>query len=48
MCVVLKELGVECVLVEGVLDEKSSVPQFDADCVRSAMHRIISQSHTLE
>ncbi|KAI0726018.1 UPF0052-domain-containing protein [Fomitopsis betulina] len=42
------ELGVECVQVKGMLDDKSDVPQFDADCVRSAMRRIISQSHSFE
>lgn len=30
------------------MDEKSGVPQFDAECVRSAMRRIISQSNILE
>lgn len=48
MSVVPQELGVECVQVKGMLDDKSDVPQFDADCVRSAMRRIISQSHSFE
>ncbi|TFY60593.1 hypothetical protein EVJ58_g5048 [Rhodofomes roseus] len=41
-------LGVECVQAKGTLDEKSGVPQFDADCVRDAMRRIIAETEVRE
>lgn len=37
-------MGVKCVKVNGVYDEKGSLPKFDAQCVRTAILDILTAS----
>ena len=35
-------MGVRCIEVEGALDEKTKLPQFNASCVQHAVREILA------
>ncbi len=38
---ILQALGVRCIAVEGSVDEKTKLPQFNASCVQYAVREIL-------